>query len=214
MMNVCAGCGAYRVDKAIDDAGQTAICPECGHPTPFSRSRLSIVSGASGCGKSTICARLTGVVSDAVLLEADILWGPTFADGASGTRAFSEMWLRVAKNIAQSGRPVVLFGAGIGVPDNIEPCVERRYFSTIRYLALTCDETELRRRLAARPAWRQSNEPTFVEAQIRFNRWFLARIADGSMSGVDTTSESIDVAAARVAAWIRDAPTTGGQASG
>jgi hypothetical protein len=204
MMNVCGGCGAYRVDKEIDLEASVAICPECKHRTPFKRSRLSIVSGASGCGKTTICARLTGVVSEAVLLEADILWGPAFADGASAARAFSEIWLRIAKNIAQSGRPVALFGAGIGVPDNIEPCVERRYFSEIRYLALTCEESELRRRLAARPAWRQSNASAFVDAQVRFNRWFLERIAEGSVHGVDTSRESIDSAALRVAAWIRD----------
>jgi hypothetical protein len=123
---------------------------------------------------------------------------------ARPARAFSETWLRVAKNIAQSGRPVVLLGAGMGVPDNVEPCIERRYFSVIRYLALTCNEVELRRRLAARPAWRQSNAPAIVDAQVRFNAWFLARVADGSMRGVDTSSEPIDVVAARVAAWISE----------
>ena len=208
MMNVCGGCGSYRVDKTIDAEDSVAICPECGHRTPFVRSCLSIVSGASGCGKSTVCARLMGVVSDAVLLETDILWGPAFADGSAGAaRAFSEVWLRVAKNIAQSGRPVVLFGAGCGVPDNVEPCVERRYFASVRYLALTCNEAELRRRLAARPAWRQSNAPAFVDAQVRFNAWFLERIAERSIRGVDTSFEPIDVVAARVADWIRASPT-------
>jgi len=78
MMNVCAGCGVYRADKSID--GDVAICPECGHRTPFVRSTLSIVTGASGCGKTMICTRLTGVVSSAVPLEADILWSPPFDD--------------------------------------------------------------------------------------------------------------------------------------
>jgi predicted kinase len=214
MLNVCAGCGAYRVDREIDPVGPVAVCPECGHRTPFVRSRLSIVSGASGCGKTTICARLTGAVSEAVLLDSDVLWSAAFAGPDSDRRAFFEIWLRVAKNIAQSGRPVVLFGAGIGVPANIEPCIERRYFSTVRYLALTCDEDELRRRLAARPAWRRSNEPAFVEAQVRFNRWFLDRTADGSMHGVDTSHESIDAAAVQVAEWIREAASNDRHASG
>jgi len=33
--------------------------------------------------------------------------------------------LRLCKNISQAGNPVVLFGAGTGVPYNIEPCAER-----------------------------------------------------------------------------------------
>ena len=53
----------------------------------------------------------------------------------------------MCKNIAQWGRPVVLFGAGFGVPHNIEPCVERRYFSSVEYLALVCSDASLAVRL-------------------------------------------------------------------
>ncbi len=42
-----------------------------------------------------------------------------------------------------------------------EPCVERRYFSSVSYGALVCQEAELRRRLEARPAWRGSRDPSF-----------------------------------------------------
>jgi hypothetical protein len=73
-------------------------------------------------------------------------------------------WLRLAKNISQVGQPMVLFGAGVGVPANLEECVERRYFAVIHYLALVCDDAVLeqrqpgrnrrsRRRLDWRPAW-------------------------------------------------------------
>lgn len=69
----------------------------------------------------------------------------------------------MAKNISQAGRPIVLFGTGMGVPENIEPCVERRYFSEIHYLALVCDDGVLAQRLRARPAWRGAGDQAYKE---------------------------------------------------
>ena len=107
-----------------------------------------------------------------MLLDADILWCPAFDKPDDGYRDFFEIWLRMAKNIGQSGRPVVLFGAGAGVPENIEPCVERRYFSAVHRLALVCDDDVLVERLRARPQWRNAGTTAFVESQVAFNRWF------------------------------------------
>ncbi len=203
MINVCAACGAYRADKLVDPTGTGVICPECGHREAFIRSTLSIVSGASGAGKTTVCARLTGTVRTCVILDADILWGPQYADPTSGHRAFFETWLRLCKNIAQSGRPVVLFGAGFGVPANLDACVERRYFGEIRYLALTCTAETLRSRLLERPRWRESGVETFIAEQVRFNDWFVRESRRGSMACIDTSDEPLDAVAARVADWIR-----------
>src|SRR4030095_1324048 len=114
------------------------------------------------------------------------------------------MWLRVAKNIAQSRRPVVLFGAGFGVPANIEPCVERRYFSTVYYLGLTCDDTELRERLRGRPDWRGSRAAAFVEAQSRFNAWFKSYAESPPIDIVDTSGVAPERTAKRVEAWIHE----------
>ena len=140
MMNICHQCGMYRVDKEIDAAASIAICPECGYRHPFIHAPLFLVSGASGTGKSTVCQHLLGSDHQVVLLDTDILWLPEFNTPANQYRRFFETWLRMCKNIAQSGRPVVLFGAGVGNPDNIEPCLERRYFAFINYLALVCDD--------------------------------------------------------------------------
>ena len=66
---------------------------------------------------------------EVVLLEGDILWRPEFNRPEEKYRDLFETWLRMCKSISQSGRPVVMFTAGIGVPENVEGCVERRYFS-------------------------------------------------------------------------------------
>ena len=74
-------------------------------------------------------------------------------------------------NISQSGRPVVLFGGGS--PYEFERLHRRKYFSTIHYLALTCDPSVLENRLLARPAWRSAFRPEFIKAQTDWNQWFI-----------------------------------------
>lgn len=200
MMNVCYQCGLYRADKVIDPAGPFAICPECGYKHPFRQLPLLIVSGASGAGKSSVCQYLLGRVTQAVLLDIDILWRPEFNASETGYRDFFETWLRVCKNISQSGRPVVLFGAGVGVPENLENCVERRYFANIHYLALVCSEEKLAERLRQRPAWRATQEQAFIDESIRFNNWFKANYSPTDL--IDTTNISIEESAQQTTAWI------------
>lgn len=205
MFNVCHHCGLYRADKTIDPSGPYAICPECGHKHAFRRLPLLVVGGASGTGKSSICQALLGHLDSVILLDSDILWRAEFNKPEDNYREFFETWLRMAKNISQSGRPVVLFGAGFGVPSNIEPCVERRYFSEVHYLALVCDEEELTRRLQARPAWRGTSDPAFLQAQSQFNQWF--KETQGSqppISLIDTTGAALESTVEQVSAWIRE----------
>ena len=204
MLNVCPNCGQYRADKAIDSTGPFAVCPVCGARQPFRRLPLLIVSGASGSGKTTACRHLVRMgLPEVIPLDTDILWGPAFDRPEENYRNFFDTWLRLCKNIHQAGRSVVLFGAGVGVPENLEACAERRYFSDVHYLALVCTESELRARLEARPAWRESHHPAFIEEQVRFNVWFSDYDAAPPIRRLDTTGADPAGTARRVAAWIR-----------
>lgn len=202
MINVCFQCGMYRADKEIDPSGPFAICPECGYKHLFQQLPLLIVSGASGAGKTTICQYLLGQVTKAVLLDSDILWRPEFNTPDTNYRDYFEMWLRVCKNISQSGRPVVLFGAGVGVPANLENCIERRYFSRIHYLALVCSDDLLSERLVQRPAWRGTREPAYIQEHIRFNRWFKSYEDQRAITLIDTTHAPLKETTLQVASWI------------
>jgi len=164
-----------------------------------------VVSGASGSGKSAVRHQLTGNIKEAIILDADILWRTEFNQPENNYRDFMETWLRVCKNISQSGRPVVLFGAGTGVPENIEPCVERRYFSRVHYLALICEDEVLTERLKSRPAWRKSSDPIYVEDHLNFNRWFKENYDKvvPAIELLDTTSVPVQETANQVASWIR-----------
>ena len=71
-----------------------------------------------------------------MLLDSDLLWRKEFNTADTGHADFFETWLRLAVAIHQSTGPVILFGAGFGVPDNLEGRVYRRYLGRIHYLAL------------------------------------------------------------------------------
>ena len=201
MINVCPHCGEYRADKKVE--GEQVICPLCGHRHPFRCLPLFVLTGASGAGKSTVCLELAGKLEQVVVLESDILWHEAYSQPEKH-REYFEMWLRVCKNISQAGQPVLLCGAGIGVPENMEPCVERRYFTKIHYLALTCDDDELAERLQRRPAWRKSSHETFVTEQLHFNRWFKENGPQikPPVSLLDTTASSVQQSALQVIRWI------------
>ena len=170
MFNVCPRCGEYCVEKRIDPSGPYAVCPYCDDNHAFLRLPLFVITGASGSGKTTVALRLVAALRGAaVVLDSDILWRPEFATPEDDYRSYRELWLRVAKNIGQSGLPVVL--AGTVIPDQFEHLSERRYFAAIHYLGLVAEDDDLTTRLRARPQWRSTGSNSFVEEMLRFNRW-------------------------------------------
>jgi len=204
MFNVCPRCGTYSDAKIIDPAGPFAICPACGYAHPFVQLPLFVITGASGAGKTALCLALPPRLPECVVLETDILWGVVPATAEDDYRSYANVWLRVAKNVSQGGRPVVLGGST--VPGRFEACPERRYFTDLHYLALVCDDAVLVERLRARPGWRESGIPTFLDSMRAFNRWFLdhAATTDPPMTLLDTSRLSLDETAAQAAGWVRE----------
>lgn len=178
------------------------MCPECGHEHEFLQLPMFVITGASGTGKSTVMLRLAGTVQDFVCLDSDILWCDAFNKPDDDYMQYRNIWLRVVKNIAQSGRPVALFGSS--TPGQFERCVERRYIGEIHYLALTCDDDELERRLKARPGWRKSGEEGVLTNMKQFNRWLRENAAATGMTLLDTTGKNIDGTVNATIRWMRD----------
>jgi hypothetical protein len=202
VFNVCPGCGLYREDKIVDAARQAAICPDCGYEYRFLQLPLLVVTGASGTGKSTVMLALSGKQAQFVCLDSDILWRDEFNKPDDDYMQYRNLWLRVVKNIAQSGRPVALFGSS--TPGQFERCAERRYIGDIRYLGLVCDDDELERRLKARPGWRKSGSEEVVTRMKQFNRWLRDNAAGTGMTTLDTTAMDIDATVAATLQWMRD----------
>ena len=202
MFNVCPKCGQYCVEKTIDASGPFALCPSCGHAHPFLQLPLFLITGPTGAGKTTVCLELVPLVHQCVILDSDILWGAIPATSENNYLDYRNVWLRLAKNVGQSGRPVVLCGTAI--PDQFETCPERRYFSTLYYLALVCDDQLLEERLKQRPAWRHSSSPENIQDMLRFNRWLKdhASTTHPPMTLFDTSHQSVFETIREVAQWI------------
>jgi broad-specificity NMP kinase len=203
MFNVCTACGVSHVTPEFDDAG-FLVCTSCGERLTFRRLPLLLIGGPAGAGKSTVCAMLLGRLTEAIIMESDLLWRREFDTPEDGYREYFGLWLRLAAHICQAGRPVALFGAGFAVPHSVEPLPERRLFDAVHYLGLTCDDEALAARLRARPAWRNTSDELIME-HIKFNRWLKehASTASPPVALIDTTRAGTDETAARVASWIR-----------
>lgn len=197
MFNVCPQCGEYAVEKTIDPTGPYAICPFCHYRHPFLQQPLFIITGPSGGGKSTVCLELISRMKECVVLEGDILWGTSESD-------YYNMWLRVAKNIGQAGRPVVLCSTFL--PEQFETRLERRYFSALHYLAMVCDDSLLSERLRQRPTWRKSGSDDVVERMIQFNHWLKehAVTTNPPMTLYDNSQRSLQETTNDIAQWIRE----------
>lgn len=204
MINVCAQCGSYRSDKEIRQNPIRAICPDCGHSHPFLQLPLFIVCGTSSGGKTAVCRQLQGEFHNFIPLEADILFRSEITHSQQAFRDFNETWLRVCKNIGQAGKPVALFHSG-GLPQHIEPCIERRYFDTIHYLALVADDAVIATRLEARPTWRGCT-PAFIAEQVAYNQWLRREGPHHAppITILDTTQATIAETSAQILRWVEE----------
>ena len=166
---------------------------------------LLLVGGPAGAGKSSVGASLLGELTEAVVIESDLLWRREFNTPEDGYNEYTRLWLRLAAHISQSGKPVALFGAGFAVPHNTQPLPERRLFSDIHYLGLVCDDEVLVERLRARPSWRNTTDE-LVNEHVKFNHWLKehAVTTEPPVTLIDTTSAAVTVTAALVAGWIRE----------
>lgn len=207
MFNVCVECGSWTPAKTVlshsaNPQQAFAVCDQCQHHHPFAYLPLFIVTGASGSGKSTICQRLSGSMRKLVVLESDILWGVAYSEPEEWPQ-YRNMWLRLCKNIHQSGRSVLLIGAGMH-PNTIESCPEHRYFSAVHYLALVANASDLTTRLRARPQWRQSSHDEFVQAQLSYNNWFIeqSELTSSPMRSINTSTNDVSQICEMIRNWV------------
>ena len=133
---------------------------------------LLSVTGASGSGKSTVLAALSGrfAAESAVCVEFDSIGVPVDADTAWRHRAV-ERWVQVAVHEQQHGRHLVLFGQ---VP--IGELLAAPSVSSLAGVAaclLHCSPVTRCERLMAR-----GEREELLGDQVAFGRWFYGHTSD------------------------------------
>lgn len=182
--------------------GQEFVCELCRHREPIRRPPTLFLTGASGAGKSSMAHRLAPLLSArVVVLEQDVLWVGALQDPTDDYGPFRRTWLRMVAMLNQSGRPSLL--CGTVAPPEMEFRPERTLLGQTHYLALVADDDVLRKRLAARPAWRGWQDDDRVADMVRFNRWIIANAAttDPPMTLLDTTHATVEQSAQAIADW-------------
>ena len=202
MSDPCIACGAL-LDGDMPREGHDDVCLKCGHRRI---ANLFVVFGPSGAGKSSLAGyiRTLSERPDCVYLDSDVI---LVLEDAVGNDEYAAHWLNLCSNIAQSGRPCVLFTSI--QPEAMEKSNRRDLFRRIHYLGLYCSDDELAKRLSRRPQSRKSSSPEVIAGMqrwahaIRDGGWGYGDLqASGALTPHDTTNQSIEETAADVCSWI------------
>ena len=194
MAVVCASCGEY-VQPVVSVATQSMRCPHCHYIEAQRIGPLWIVTGTSGVGKTTIVPHLRTLLPAWEIFDTDLIHAADWQQHRSN-------WLRLAHAIAQNGRYTMLCGTLL--PADVDRCDHRPFFSSIYYLNLHCDDATREARLLARPAWRQSGTPEFIERHRHFAQWLLDHATtafDPPLPTIDTTHATPIETAWQIQQW-------------
>lgn len=155
---------------------------------------LFIVTGASGSGKTFVIKELRRLMPDFDIFDPDHLVDFIGHDWEK----IRNIWLRVARNIAQSGRMTII--CGTMMPWDIEKCADFHFFKHVYYLNLHCDEETREKRL------RERNWP---EEEIQNHKNFANRLLeitdevyDPPMPTIDTTDADVVEVACQIKEWV------------
>ena len=158
-------------------------------------TRLYVVTGAPGAGKSTVIPELLRLQSgNLVVMDMDELLdhegkvlGIDIADSAAAANwpAYNALWLRITELVRRSGTPMLL----------LSPLVPRE-LPEGRWLHLDCKDSVRRKRLAER-GWsdEQIDEAIADAADIR-------KLVPRSVRGEGSPEES----ARLILAWVNESP--------
>ncbi|MEK3724134.1 AAA family ATPase [Paenibacillus sp. FSL H8-0034] len=155
---------------------------------------LFIVTGSSGSGKTYVINELRKILPNFNIFDIDNLREL----GITDEQQIRNVWLRVARNTAESGRMTII--CGTAMTWDIEKCIDFPYFKHVYYLNLHCDDETREKRL------RERNWPDeMIQDYKKFAKWLLEN-ADKeyipSMPIVDTTVADVTDIAAQIKKWV------------
>ena len=164
---------------------------------------LVILSAACGVGKSTVKNALNerNLLPGFACIDSDevrLNWWSY--KGTPREQDYAADCLARAFELA--GEQHLLFGSCCAPTDfraRIAPTLPPNV--SVIYIAMTCSDAEVRRRLLARPPERMCSDEAFIASQIDYNRWIRSHSELYDLH-LDNTDTAIDATAADVAGFI------------
>lgn len=198
MIGICPQCGNYNWDKTVTET--EIACPRCGHRWHYRRLPLFILSGCSGVGKTTTAQELLQRQTDLIVLDADLFYNLMPHESDEDYLRQVEQVLSLSRNLMQCGKPVLWTMAGS--LDKIHRTYNCRFFSAIHCLALTCEESALRRRMTE---GRGIADEGWLQSSADYNRYFQThdQLGDLRFETLDITDKSVSEVASAVEAWVQ-----------
>jgi hypothetical protein len=98
----CPSCGSVTGTE-VDPDRRVLVCDLCGAVSPFRLlPPLVLLTGGSGAGRTTLYRHLLGRISEAILINADLLWSanPDHDNATSGYRRFHALIVHLAERLA------------------------------------------------------------------------------------------------------------------
>ncbi|MGN0143195.1 MAG: AAA family ATPase [Roseburia sp.] len=197
MIATCSICGNHNWDKEV--TGNQITCPKCGASWEFQKLPLFILTGCSGIGKTTTAQLLQREHNRFVILDADMFYNIMPHETDSDYYDQVEQIESLAKNISQSGYPVLWTMAGN--IDKINQTYHRRFFEKVYVLALVASEADIRERMTN---GRNITDAGWIQSSVDYNHYFMTHdiIGDMPYETLNTTGKSVEGVAAGVKDWL------------
>jgi broad-specificity NMP kinase len=198
----CEVCGRRGIFPDLIPAVDGVLrCPHCADERPFVRPPLLIVTGTVGIGKSTLCARLAGTITGALLLDADILAVDlvSVVPPKQDYPAFWRSMMRLAHELAQNNVVVVYFSTML--PEQVlANSGVLGYFRSVHFLCLSCPPDVLHARLAGRDGSAAANAR--IDVWSDFNNVLVAAASAIPTATVVDAGRTTDQVEHDVRHWI------------
>lgn len=167
--------------------------------------RLVILTAACGVGKSTIKDELkeNGALKDFACIDTDEVGINWWDYGMEDKTGFNNDCIR--KAIRQANGKNLLFSTCLNPIDFYSEVTIPPEITSTLFIAMTCSDEEITKRLKARPAERMCGDDEFIKGQIEYLNWYRKNKGKFQLY-VDNTDLTICETAKKIADFVMGQP--------
>lgn len=167
--------------------------------------RLVILTAACGVGKSTIKDELKtrNMLKDFACIDTDEVGINWWDYGMENKMKFNDDCLMEA--VRQAEGKHLLFSTCLNPFDFYDTVTLPPEITSTFFIAMTCSDEEITKRLKARPAERMCGDDEFIKGQIEYLNWFRKNKGKFQLY-IDNTGMMIGETAGKIAEFVTNLP--------